>query len=203
MNPHLNLRVGDLTLNSVGRVAEFDGDRVELTPRQFDLLATLAAEPGRRFTAAELARRIWSNSEAADPEGVVRMTMKRLRAEFVDASFLVGRIPGGYSVIDTTEAGREEVETTLGPYFTRGQMRRELPDGEKIIGDLTLTFPWGMHREEQDRWNITAVAALQRLHRLDGSRDALKHVRRDFQRERKKGVTVTFTTSEVREAVAA
>ncbi|MCK9517834.1 MAG: winged helix-turn-helix domain-containing protein, partial [Dehalococcoidia bacterium] len=38
-----------------------DGERVELTPKEFELLALLARHPGRPFSRDELLDRIWSN----------------------------------------------------------------------------------------------------------------------------------------------
>ena len=39
--------------------AEFNGQKINLTPKEFDLLHLLAAHPGRVFTREELLRQIW------------------------------------------------------------------------------------------------------------------------------------------------
>jgi DNA-binding response OmpR family regulator len=48
------IRAGDVTLDVPRMRAEVAGTSVELTPTEFQLLATLAARPGRIFTRAQL-----------------------------------------------------------------------------------------------------------------------------------------------------
>jgi DNA-binding response OmpR family regulator len=48
------LRVGELSLDRGSRLVSADGNTVELTPSEFDLLATLMASPGRVFSRLEL-----------------------------------------------------------------------------------------------------------------------------------------------------
>ena len=48
------LRVGDLTLDRDSRLVTADGNTVELTPSEFDLLATMMSSPGRVFSRLEL-----------------------------------------------------------------------------------------------------------------------------------------------------
>ena len=48
------VRAGDVTLDAARMRVEVDGRRVDLTPTEFDLLATLARQPGRVFTRAQL-----------------------------------------------------------------------------------------------------------------------------------------------------
>jgi DNA-binding response OmpR family regulator len=48
------LRVGDLTLDRGSRLVTVDSNTVELTPSEFDLLATMMASPGRVFSRLEL-----------------------------------------------------------------------------------------------------------------------------------------------------
>jgi DNA-binding response OmpR family regulator len=51
-------RVGSLTVDRDGRTARVDGRPVKLTRLEFDLLATLASEPRKTFTRAELTREV-------------------------------------------------------------------------------------------------------------------------------------------------
>jgi DNA-binding response OmpR family regulator len=48
------IRAGDLVLDVPRMGAEIGGRRIDLTPTEFQLLATLAAQPGRIFTRAQL-----------------------------------------------------------------------------------------------------------------------------------------------------
>src|SRR6185503_12738015 len=48
------IRAGDVTLDRPRMRAEVAGRRLDLTPAEFELLATLARQPGRVFTRAQL-----------------------------------------------------------------------------------------------------------------------------------------------------
>jgi DNA-binding response OmpR family regulator len=56
------LRVGDVTLDRSGRIVTVVGQSVDLTPSEFDLLATLMAAPGRAFSRMELLDRLQGTS---------------------------------------------------------------------------------------------------------------------------------------------
>jgi two-component system alkaline phosphatase synthesis response regulator PhoP len=52
--PQSVIRVGGLAIDLRSRSVTVDGERVDLTPTEFDLLAVLARSPGRPFTRAQL-----------------------------------------------------------------------------------------------------------------------------------------------------
>jgi DNA-binding response OmpR family regulator len=52
------LRVADIALDRNGRSVKVGGDPVDLTPSEFDILATLMASPGRAFSRLDLLDRI-------------------------------------------------------------------------------------------------------------------------------------------------
>lgn len=54
-----NFEVGRLVVDRVRHVVTFDGAPVELTAKEFDLLAVLAEEPGRAVPRQELYSRVW------------------------------------------------------------------------------------------------------------------------------------------------
>jgi DNA-binding response OmpR family regulator len=56
------LRAADITLDRVGRVVLVGSTRVELTPSEFDLLATLMTTPGRVYSRLELLDRLQGNA---------------------------------------------------------------------------------------------------------------------------------------------
>jgi DNA-binding response OmpR family regulator len=64
------LRVGPIAIDPAARRVTLAGRPLDLTRREFELLAQLAASPGRVFTKQELLREIWSQ-----PPGV---TTRRL-----------------------------------------------------------------------------------------------------------------------------
>jgi len=58
------LRVGGLQVDTARRVVEVDGRPVELTRLEFDLLAYLAAHPGRVVSRKELLREVWQRTDS-------------------------------------------------------------------------------------------------------------------------------------------
>lgn len=73
-------RVGDLDVNSETHTVTRAGQRIDLTPTEFDLLAVLIARPGRVFTRAELLDRLQGASFAAF-ERAIDVHIKNLRAK--------------------------------------------------------------------------------------------------------------------------
>ena len=52
------LRAADITLDRSGRIVTVDGQSVDLTPSEYDLLFTMMAAPGRVFSRMELLDRL-------------------------------------------------------------------------------------------------------------------------------------------------
>ena len=52
------LRAGDISLDRAGRILNVSGQTVDLTPSEFELLATLMAAPGRVFSRLEILDRL-------------------------------------------------------------------------------------------------------------------------------------------------
>jgi two-component system, OmpR family, alkaline phosphatase synthesis response regulator PhoP len=72
------LRAGELTLDRARRLATVDEQRVELTATEFDLLAHMAAAPGRVFTRGQLLETI--HGVAADAgERAIDAHVKNIR----------------------------------------------------------------------------------------------------------------------------
>jgi DNA-binding response OmpR family regulator len=55
-------RIGPLELDVRGRRARVDGREVDLTPKEFDLLALLAREPGAVVSRAEILQEVWQTT---------------------------------------------------------------------------------------------------------------------------------------------
>ena len=53
------IRVGDLTLDAASREATLAGDRLDLSPKEFDLLHALAARSGKVMSKRELLAEVW------------------------------------------------------------------------------------------------------------------------------------------------
>lgn len=72
------LRFGALTIRPDRRQVELNGQSVELTAREFDLLAFLAGNPSHVFTRDELLDKVWDWAYASDG-GTVTVHIRRLR----------------------------------------------------------------------------------------------------------------------------
>jgi DNA-binding response OmpR family regulator len=57
--PNEPIRVGELVLDAGTRTATLDGQPLELTPREFDLLRYLAERPGQVVSKRELLAEVW------------------------------------------------------------------------------------------------------------------------------------------------
>jgi DNA-binding response OmpR family regulator len=80
------LRVGSLTVDCDARVAEIDHRPVKLSRLEFDLLQTLATQPRKTFTRAELTRRVWEyDPQAAGTSRTLDSHAYRLRHKLEQA----------------------------------------------------------------------------------------------------------------------
>ena len=74
------VRVGSLTVDRDARTAHVEQQPLRLTRLEFDLLHTLAGQPGKAFTRAELTRQVWGYDPAAvGPSRTIDSTAHRLR----------------------------------------------------------------------------------------------------------------------------
>ena len=76
-----SLRFGTLEIDAERRVALIDGEPIDLTAREFDLLLHLARRPGRVFSRAELLRDVWSSEPDWQSEATVTEHVYRLRTK--------------------------------------------------------------------------------------------------------------------------
>lgn len=76
--PTVALRRGPLTLNAGRRSATLAGTPVDLSALEFDLLYTLASQPGRVFRRDELLERVWG-ADFAGVDRVVDVHISNLR----------------------------------------------------------------------------------------------------------------------------
>jgi two-component system, OmpR family, response regulator ResD len=74
------LRFGELEIDPAGRSVRVGEREVELTQREFDLLAFLAVHPGQAFTRDQLMDRVWQAVDYADTT-TVTVHVRRLRSK--------------------------------------------------------------------------------------------------------------------------
>jgi DNA-binding response OmpR family regulator len=109
------LHFADVELDLSARVVRRAGRAVELTPKEFELLAFLAANPGRALTRDHILDRVWGHGVFVTRRSVDRC-IKTLRAKLGDPSRLIQTIREvGYrfegesvenSTTEDTEKGR-------------------------------------------------------------------------------------------------
>src|SRR4029077_21206115 len=71
------LRAGDLVVAPAARVAELRGERLELTQREFEMLAFLMRHPHRAFRREELLAEVWGYTYG--DTSTVTVHVRRLR----------------------------------------------------------------------------------------------------------------------------
>jgi len=81
---------GELIIDESRHEVTLRGEPVVLTPREFSLLATLAAQPGRVFTRAQLLERVWG-AEYYD-DHVVDVHVANLRHKLGDDAAQAGLV---------------------------------------------------------------------------------------------------------------
>lgn len=93
------IRVGSLVLNSSARTADRRGDRLTLTPKEFDLLVTLAGFPGVALDRDQLLDLVWGTSFYA--ARTVDVHVARLREKLKGAGVRIETVWGtGYRLVE-------------------------------------------------------------------------------------------------------
>lgn len=72
-----------LWINLLSKEVVIDGDKVPLTPKEFDLLCLLASQPGRVFSDDEILDSLWGDSDSATTAHVAQY-VHRLRKKLGD-----------------------------------------------------------------------------------------------------------------------
>ncbi|AZP72165.1 response regulator transcription factor [Pseudomonas poae] len=75
-----SLELGQLFINPLTRDATLQGQRLDLTPREFDLLYFFARQPGKVFSRMDLLNAVWGYSHEGY-EHTVNTHINRLRAK--------------------------------------------------------------------------------------------------------------------------
>jgi len=101
------LYVGDLEIDPDLVEVRKGGREVQLSPREFQLLYTLARSPGRVFPRGTLLRQVWGEDEYID-ERTVNVYVQRLRTKLgdkVDRPKLIETVRGfGYRLVRPSQS---------------------------------------------------------------------------------------------------
>ncbi len=74
----------ELCVDTARREVVVRGRRVEMTAKEFDLLAFLAASPGQVFSREQLLEHVWSSSSAWQDDATVTEHVRRVRRRIED-----------------------------------------------------------------------------------------------------------------------
>jgi DNA-binding response OmpR family regulator len=93
------LEAGPLRVDLEAHVATCAGEKLDLTPREFDLLAFLTRNPGRALTRDELLRKVWGYDYVGETR-TVDVHVRRLRAKLGEHHAMIETVLGaGYKLI--------------------------------------------------------------------------------------------------------
>ena len=93
------LRTGPVVLDRARRTVTCDGEPVELTFSEFEMLQAMMARPGELFSRQELLRAIWGDSAYRDPRGIdvhVRHLREKLEERPEEPSLILTVRGAGY-----------------------------------------------------------------------------------------------------------
>ena len=94
------LKAGDLVMDIPRRRVTRKGEKIELSPREFEVLQILMTEPGRTFTRSDLCERIWQRDHQYDTRTVEIFIMRlRKKLETKEGANLIQTVRGvGYQM---------------------------------------------------------------------------------------------------------
>ena len=70
---------GELTIEPLSRQVTLEGRNIELTPKEFDVLAFLASSPRQVFSRAQLLESVWQSSPEWQDPATVTVHVRRIR----------------------------------------------------------------------------------------------------------------------------
>jgi DNA-binding response OmpR family regulator len=76
-----SLVAGSVEVDAQARLVRRDGQVVELTPKEYDLVHFLVSHPGQAFSREELLREVWESSSQWQQLATVTEHVRRLRAK--------------------------------------------------------------------------------------------------------------------------
>ena len=78
-NAPQTLDFGELRVEPLSREVFLDGEIVDMTPKEFDVLAFLAASPRQVFSRAQLLEQVWQSSPEWQDPATVTVHVRRIR----------------------------------------------------------------------------------------------------------------------------
>jgi two-component system, OmpR family, KDP operon response regulator KdpE len=100
------LEVGDLRIDVPARAVTVRGERIKLSPHEFDLLRVLAQNEGKLLTHRTLLREVWGpryQSEANYLHVYVSHLRRKIEPDPSNPSYLLTEMGAGYRLVDPTD----------------------------------------------------------------------------------------------------
>ncbi len=101
------LRIADLMIDPEKRTVRRDGQAIDLTPIEFDLLATMAATPGRVYTRMQLLDRVQGDAYEGYERTIdshIKNLRKKIEPDPNHPRYLLTVYGIGYKVLETGDA---------------------------------------------------------------------------------------------------
>lgn len=103
----MQLKVGGLTVDPARRTAAIDGNTLDLTRLEFDVLAYLAANPNRVISRKELLREVWQRTDSARTVDVHLSWLRRKLGDDVDNPRFLHVHRGVGIMLEDARAGKD------------------------------------------------------------------------------------------------
>jgi DNA-binding response OmpR family regulator len=78
------LAFGELKIEPLSRLVTLEGRNIEMTPKEFDVLAFLASSPRQVFSRAQLLESVWQSSPEWQDPATVTVHVRRIRGKIED-----------------------------------------------------------------------------------------------------------------------
>lgn len=95
--------VGELAINTASRSVSLSGTPVQLTPKEFDILAFLAANRGTVFSKEEIYQAVWNDRYLLDSSNImafIRKIRKKIEPEPDNPRYLLTVWGVGYKMCE-------------------------------------------------------------------------------------------------------
>jgi DNA-binding winged helix-turn-helix (wHTH) protein len=96
------LRVGTLQIDPIGKEVYLDDRKVELSPKEYELIRLLASEPGRVFSNHEILQNVWPKGHTATAKDVkqyIYLLRRKLEPDPKNPQWIVTVKGFGYKLI--------------------------------------------------------------------------------------------------------
>ena len=110
--PRLMITHNALSIHTADRIVTLHGNRIEMTPKEFDLLVLLARNPGKSYSRKELLKLVW-DYHIAGYEHTVTSHINRLRnkieSNFAHPAYILTTWGIGYRFAESVNSAFHDV----------------------------------------------------------------------------------------------